>query len=60
MKVLKIIEQNIILMFLECEHIHVASSLVPILVLKLKGYKYLGGVLYFFIFCLLTLQSKET
>lgn len=50
MKVLKIIEQNIILMFLECEHIHVASSLVPILVLKLKGYKYLGGVLYILYF----------
>lgn len=42
---LKIIKQNIILMLLDCEHIHGASSLVAILVLKLKGYKHLGGAL---------------
>lgn len=48
--VLKKTEQNIILMLLQCEHIRVASSLVTGLVLKFKGYKHLGGVLYFLYF----------
>lgn len=45
--VLKKTEQKILLMFLECEHIQVVSSLVTIIVLKLQGYKHLGRVLHF-------------